>query len=98
MKREIGTIEQAAPAFANHGIYLICSVFARVIVGFLAEAQAPELEHLWVFTNDEPRGGSQRGEGHHRQQTKPNEEDRYADEDNRHPCCEVEAQFGPRTI
>src|SRR6266567_5238029 len=98
MKRAIGTMLHAAPALANHGVYLICSVFARVIVRPLAQTQAPKLKHLWVFTNDEPRGGSERGEGHHRQETKPNEENRYADEDNRHPCCEVEAKFGSRTI
>src|SRR6185437_12705585 len=94
MKREIGTIEHAAPAFANHGVCLICSVFARVIVGLLAEAQAPELKHLWVFANDEPRGNSKRGKGHHRQQAKPNEENRYADDDNRHPCAEVQSELG----
>lgn len=54
MKREIGTIEHADPALANHGTSLVCSVFARVIVGLLTEAQPPELEHLRVFTNDEP--------------------------------------------
>src|SRR6185437_4977447 len=43
IKRAIGTMLHAAPAFANHGTNLICSVFARVIVGLLAEAQAPEL-------------------------------------------------------
>jgi hypothetical protein len=51
-----------------------------------------------MFTNDEPRRGSECGEGHRRQEAKPNEENRYADENNRHPCCEVEAEFGSRTI
>src|SRR5579875_3590355 len=97
-KRAIGTTLHAAPAFANHGTNFACSVFARVIVGLLAEAQAPELEHLWVFTNDEPGPRCKRGEGEHRHQTKPSEENRYADEYDRHPCCEVEAQLGPRTI
>jgi hypothetical protein len=32
---------QAAPAFANQGVCLRCSVFARVIVGLLVEAEAP---------------------------------------------------------
>src|SRR6185437_1054593 len=96
-KRAIGTMLHAAPALANHGTNLACSVFARVIVGLLTEAQTPELEHLWVFTDDEPRGDSERGKSHHRQESKPNEENRYADEDNRHPCCEVEAEFGSRT-
>src|SRR6185437_12132312 len=94
MKREIGTIEHAAPAFANHGTNLACSVFGRVIIGLLTEAQAPELKHLWVFANNEPSPHSQCGEGHHRQQAKPNEENRYADEDDRHPCAEVEAKLG----
>ena len=73
-------------------------MFARVIVGLLAEAQAPELEHLWVFADDEPCSNRKRWKGHHRQQAEPNEENRYADECNRHPCCEVEAELGSRTI
>ena len=79
-------------------VYFVCSVFARVIVGLLAEAQAPELEHLWVFADDEPRAHGKRGKGHHRQQAKPNEENRYADEYDRHPCCEVETELGSRPI
>src|ERR1700736_6630298 len=98
MKRAIGTILHAAPALANHGTNLACSVFARFIVGLLIEAQAPGVEHLRVFTNDEPRGGSERGEGHHRQQAKPNEENRYADEYDRHPCCKIETKLGSRSI
>src|SRR5580658_4974585 len=97
-KREIGTMLHAAPAFANHGVSFNCSLFARVIVGLLAEAEAPELEHLWVFANDEPSANRKRGKGQHRQKTEPNEENRYADEYNRHPCCEVETELGPRTI
>ena len=97
-KRAIGTMLHAAPALANHGTNLACSVFARVIVALLAEAQAPELEHLWVFANDEPCANGKRGEGHHRQQAKPNEENRNADEYDRHPCCKIETKFGSRTI
>src|SRR5579875_1719658 len=97
-KRAIGTMLQAAPAFANHGVFLCCSVFARVIVAFLAEAQAPELQHLWVFANNEPGRDSERRECHHRQQAKANEENRYADECDRHPCCEVESELGSRPV
>jgi hypothetical protein len=94
MNRAIGTMLHAAPALANHGTNLACSVFARVIVGLLAEAQAPELEHLWVFANDQPCTHGQRGKSNHRQQPKPNEENRYADEDDRHPCAEVQSELG----
>src|SRR5229473_1723461 len=88
-KRAIGTMLHAAPAFANHGVCFDCSVFARVIVALLGEAQAPQLEHLWVFADDQPRCNSKRGKGHHRQQAKSNEENRYADEYDRHPCCKI---------
>src|ERR1700744_1857026 len=98
MKREMGTIEQAAPAFANHGVCLYCSVFARVIIRLLVEAQAPELKHLWVVTDDEPCADSKRRKRHHRQQAKPNEENRYADEYDRHPCCKIETKLGSRSI
>src|SRR5579875_3157958 len=93
-KRAIGTMLQAAPALANHGVFFCCSVFARVIVAFLVEAEAPELKHLWVLPHDEPCGDCERWKREHCEQTKPNEENRYADEDNRHPCAEVEAQLG----
>jgi hypothetical protein len=98
MKREIGTMLHAAPALANHGVCLYCSVFARVIVGLLVEAEAPESEHLWVFTDDEPCTNRERRKGHHRQQAKPNEENRYADEYDRHLSCKIEAKFGSRSI
>src|SRR5581483_5525633 len=97
-KRAIGTMLHAAPAFANHGTNFAWLLFARIIVGLLAQAQAPEFEHLRVFVDDEPGSRCKRGEGYHRHQTKPNEENRHADECDRHPCCEVEAQLGPRTI
>jgi len=38
-------MRDAAPALANDGVYFRCSVFARVIVGSVIEAQAPELKH-----------------------------------------------------
>src|SRR6185437_13486400 len=88
----------AAPAFANHGTNFACSVFARIIVGLLTEAQAPELKHLWVFANDKPCSRCKRGKSQHRQQAEANEENRYADEYDRHPSCEVETQLGPRPI
>src|SRR5215469_10997004 len=97
-KRAIGTMLQAAPAFANHGVCFSCSVFARVIVRLLVEAQAPQLKHLWVFANDEPCSDGKSGESDHCKQPKPNEENRYADEYNRHPCGKVEAQLGPRPV
>src|ERR1700733_9238024 len=97
-KREIGMMLHAAPALANHGVCLNCSLFARVIVGLLAEAETPELEHLWVFADDEPCARGECWKGDHRQQAKPNEENRYADEYDRHPCCEVETELGSRTV
>jgi len=51
-KREIGTMLHAAPAFANHGVCLCCSAFARVIVDLWLRLEAPELKHLRVFTDD----------------------------------------------
>lgn len=59
---------------------------------------APELEHLWVFANDEPRANGKRGKSYHRQQAKPNEENRYEDEYDRHPCCKIESELGPRPV
>src|SRR5258706_15088961 len=85
-KRAIGTMLQAAPAFANHGVCFNCSLFARVIVGFLVEAQAPELEHLWVFADDEPCRTYKHREAENRQDSEPNEENRYRHENDRHPC------------
>src|SRR6185312_15271545 len=94
MKRAIGTMLHAAPAFANQGTNFAWLLFARVIVGLLAEAQAPELEHFRVFADDEPGPRYKRGEGDHRHQTKSNEENRYADEYDRHPCAEVQSELG----
>src|ERR1700679_428358 len=94
----MGTMLHAAPAFANHGTCLAFSLFAWVIVALLAQTQAPQLEHLWVFANDEPCTYREARQGHHREQTKPDEENRNADEYDRHPCCEVQAKFGPWTI
>ena len=42
------------PLSQTTGYALMCSVFARVIVALLAEAEAPQLKHLWVFTDDQP--------------------------------------------
>src|SRR5579875_3762946 len=92
-KREIGTMLQAAPAFANQGVFFCCSMFARVIVALLAEAQSPEGEHLWVFAHDEPSGDRERWKGEHCQKAKADEENRYTDDDDRHPCAEVEAEL-----
>ena len=88
----------AAPALANHGVYFNCSVFSRVIVGPLAQAQAPKLEHFRVFANDQPCSADKRGETDDRYYAEPHEENRYADEYDRHPCCKVEAELGSRTI
>src|ERR1700678_2818586 len=96
--REIGTMLHAAPAFANHGVSLICSVFARVIVALLAEAQAPQLEHLWVFADAKPRAARHHWETEYGNHSEPNEENRYRDECDRHPCREIQAKFGPRSI
>ena len=54
IEADIAKLEQRVPAFANQGVFFNCSVFARVIVGLLVEAKAPELEHLWVFADDQP--------------------------------------------
>src|SRR5260370_35465631 len=64
-KRAIGTMLHAAPALANHGACFNCSVFTRVIVALLVEAQAPELKHLRVFANDKPCGDSECWKSHH---------------------------------
>jgi len=89
---------QAAPAFTNHGLCLNCSVFARVIIALLAETETPELEHLWVVANDEPSTAGQRWKGQDCQHSEPNEENRYADEYDRHPCCKIETKLGSRSI
>ena len=78
--RAIGTMLQAAPTFANQGTCLSCSLFARIIVALLVEAEAPQLEHLWVFADDEPCTNSEARNGHHRQKTKLDEENHDADE------------------
>jgi hypothetical protein len=53
-----------------------CSVFARVIVGLLVEAEAPELEHLWVFADDEPRAARHHWKTNDGNQSEPNKENR----------------------
>ena len=93
-KRAIGTMLQAAPAFANHGVCFSCSALARVIVALLVEAQAPELKHLRVFADDQPRRDGKRWKSQHREQAEADEENRYADEDDSHPCCEVQTELG----
>ena len=75
-----------------------CSVFARVIVALLAEAETPELEHLWVITNDQPCTAGERWKGEDGQHSETNEEHRYADEHNRHPRRKIESEFGPRSV
>src|SRR5579875_2280081 len=84
-KRAIGTMLQAAPALANHGVFFCCSIFARVIVGLLAEAETPELEHLWVFADDKPRAGGKCREAQNGQQSETDEENRHAHEHDDHP-------------
>src|SRR5579871_3415768 len=51
-----------------------------------------------MFANDEPSADCEGWESHHREQTKPDKENRNADECDRHPCCEVQAELGSRTI
>src|SRR6266849_113169 len=82
--RAIGTMLHAAPALANHGTDFLCSVFARVIVAPLSEAQAPELEHFGMFPDDEPRCAHHQGKAEDRQHAKPNEENRHRHESDRH--------------
>ena len=79
----------AAPAFANHGVCLICSVFARVIVALLAEAEAPQLKHLWVFTDDQPCAARECWKAKDCQHSETDEENRHADKHDGHPCREV---------
>src|SRR6266851_3646976 len=85
-KRAIGTMLHAAPALVNHGTNFLCSVFARVIVARLSKAEAPELEHLGMFADDEPRCAHHHGKTEDRQHTKPNEENRHRHKSDRHPC------------
>jgi hypothetical protein len=51
-----------------------------------------------MFANDQPRAHGERRECDQRDYAEPNEENRYADEYDRHPCAEVEAEFGSRPI
>src|SRR5271163_727510 len=60
--REIGTILFAAFALANHLL-----AFARVIVAPLHEAEAPQLEHLWVLSNGQPARAANHKEDRDRQ-------------------------------
>ena len=50
-----------------------------------------------MLADDEPYADGKVGKGHYRQQTKPDKENRNADACDRHPCCEVQTKFGPRT-
>ena len=84
---------EAAPAFANQGVYLCCSAFTRVIVGLLVEAQAPELKHLWVFANDEPGTERKRWKADDRNEAEPGKEDRYRNERDGHPCRQAAQQL-----
>jgi len=69
---------------------------AWVIVAPLVEAQAPELKHLRVSADDDPRSNGQRGSSS--PESKPQEENRNADEYDRHACCEVQSELGSETI
>src|SRR5260370_26327596 len=84
-KRAIGTMLHAAPALANHGTSFLCSVFTRVIVARLPKAQAPELKHLGMFADNEPRCAHHHGKAEDRQHTKPNEENPHRHASDRHP-------------
>src|ERR1700733_12307770 len=97
-KRDIGTIEHAAPAFANHGTNLLCSVFARVIIGPLVEAQAPELEHLWVFADDQPTTCREQRERDDREQSETGEESQYRDHHDGQPGGQVKTELFARLI
>src|SRR5271156_5094899 len=97
-KREIGIMLQAAPAFANHGTCLSSSVFARIIVASLVEAQAPELKHLWVFADDQPCAAREHRKCEDCHDSETNEENRYTDERDRHPGREVEPELGSRPV
>ena len=62
-------------------------------MGLLAEAQAPELKHLWVFANDEPCSSYQYGEADEGENAKTNEENRYREKDNNHPRRQFQAEL-----
>jgi hypothetical protein len=47
-----------------------------------------------MFADDKPRADGKRRESDQRHDAEPNEENRYADEDNRHPCAEVQSELG----
>src|SRR5580658_2628259 len=89
---------QAAPAFANHGVCLSCSVFARVIVRLLVEAEAPELKHLWVFADDEPCAACESWETENGQHSEPSEENRNRHKHDDHPRRKLKPELGSRPV
>jgi len=62
---------------------LSCSIFARIIVALLVEAQ--ELKHLWVFADNQPRAAREHWKAEYGQHSEPNEENRHTYERDRHP-------------
>src|ERR1700722_15209450 len=97
-KREMGTMLQAAPAFANQGVCLICSVFARVIVGLLVEAEAPELKHLWVFADDQPCAAREGWKAENGEHSEPSKENRYGHKHDDHPRRKLKPELGSRPV
>jgi hypothetical protein len=79
-KCESGTMLVAAPALANHG-----ALFAWVIVAPLLQAQRPELKHLGMLADDEPRADQQRRKAKNGKPLETCEENRHRDENNGHP-------------
>src|ERR1700742_4576658 len=97
-QRDNGMMLVAAPAFAYHGNKRDCSEFARVIVALLLEAVPPQLEHLWVLADDEPRRRDECWKACKGQHAKAHEEHRDRNKDDHHPRPEFQAELGSRTI
>jgi hypothetical protein len=64
----------------EHGVCFSCSVFTWVKVALLAEAEAPELKHLWVFADDKPCAAGQSWKAKDCQHSEPEEKNRHRDE------------------
>jgi hypothetical protein len=89
-KRTMGMMLFEAPASVNHGL-----AFARVIVALLGPAQAPQLEHLWVFADDDRADHGDRDEHDDGQNEVPKQESHQRGNHNAHPDRQAQAEFLP---
>ena len=80
----------AAPASVNHGL-----AFARVIVALLGPAQTPQLEHLWVFADDDRTNNGDRDEQNDGQNEIPKQESQQRGNHNAHPDWQAQTELLP---